>query len=156
MRRRAAIPSPAVSRRAALITLAAVAASGATARAQTEAPVRVGTSPADAFAEGVYADAGGFFKAAGLTVELVSTANSGAMGAAVAGGAIDIGLGNAIAIANAREQGLQFTAIAPSALFSAAEPASGATGGRCSCGWRGRSVWPFCSLRAGLCSLCCW
>ncbi len=81
-------------------------------------------SPADAFAEAVYADAAGFFKSAGLSVELVSVANSGAMGAAVAGGAIDIGLGNAIAIANAREGGLPFYAIAPSALFEASEPAT--------------------------------
>ncbi len=107
-----------------LVLVALLLGEDVPARAQTEPAVRVGVSPADAFAEGMYADAAGFFKAAGLNVELVTLANSGAMGAALAGGSIDIALGNAIAIANAREQGLPFYAIAPSALFAAREPAT--------------------------------
>jgi len=44
--------------------------------------------------------------------------------AGVAGGTIDIGLGNVIAIANARAQGLPFSVIAPSALYTAKAPAT--------------------------------
>ena len=113
---------PGIARGTALLTLATFGALGLPAGAQTSTPVRVGASPADAFAEGVYANAAGFFKGAGLDVTLVAMANSGAMGAALAGGAIDIGLANPIVIANARQQGLPFYAIAPSALFRADEP----------------------------------
>lgn len=112
------------TRREAVAALAALAASGALpARAQAE-PIRVGVSPTDTFAEAIYADAAGFFKTAGLNVALVSLPNSGAMGAAVAGGSVDIANGNAIAVANARQQGLPFYVIAAAALFAANEPAT--------------------------------
>lgn len=113
-----------MNRSAALATLAAVtAAAGRPVFAQS-ASVRVGTSPSDSFAEGIYAQGGGFFKDAGLNVELISLANSGALGAAVAGGTIDIGVGNVIAVANARASGLQLAIIAPSALVISKEPAT--------------------------------
>jgi NitT/TauT family transport system substrate-binding protein len=96
-----------------LVALGALAGSPA-AFAQSAPVLRVGASPSDAFAEGIYAQGAGFFKDAGLNVELVSLANSGSLGAGVAGGTIDIGLGNVIAIANARAQGLPFAVIAPS------------------------------------------
>ena len=99
-------------------------ASGPAAFAQSVPVLRVGASPSDAFAEGIYAQGAGFFKDAGLNVELVSLANSGSLGAGVAGGTIDIGLGNVIAIANARAQGLPFSVIAPSALYTAKAPAT--------------------------------
>ena len=100
--------------------------------AQTAPALRVGTSPSDAFAEGIYAQGAGFFKDAGLNVELVSLANSGSLGAAVAGGAIDIGLGNVIAVANARASGLPLAVIAPSALYLAREPATVVIAGKTS------------------------
>jgi NitT/TauT family transport system substrate-binding protein len=92
--------------------------------AQTEPVLRVAASPSDSFSEAVYAQDAGFFKDAGLNVELVSLANSGSIGAAVAGGTIDIGVGNVISVANARAQGLQFSIIAPSAVYSGKEPAT--------------------------------
>ena len=115
-----------MKRAVALRTLIAVAAtaSGPAAFAQTEPVLRVGASPSDSFAEGIYAQGAGFFKDAGLNVELVSLANSGSIAAAVAGGTIDIGVGNVIAVANARTQGLSFSIIAPSAIFSAKDPAT--------------------------------
>jgi len=110
------------TRRAALAALGGLAtASALPARAQN-APIRVGVSPTDTFGQATFADGAGFFKAAGLDVALVSLPNSGAMGAAVAGGSIDLGDGNAIAVANARAQGLPFYVIAASALFEATEP----------------------------------
>jgi NitT/TauT family transport system substrate-binding protein len=106
-----------------LVALGALAGSPA-AFAQSAPVLRVGASPSDAFAEGIYAQGAGFFKDAGLNVELVSLANSGSLGAGVAGGTIDIGLGNVIAIANARAQGLPFAVIAPSGLYTAKAPAT--------------------------------
>lgn len=106
-----------------LVALAAVS-HGTAALAQTDVTIRVGTSPSDSFAEGIYAQGGGFFKDAGLNVELVSLANSGAIGAALAGGTIDFAVGNVIAVANARAQGLPFLIIAPSAIYTAKEPAT--------------------------------
>jgi NitT/TauT family transport system substrate-binding protein len=86
--------------------------------------IRVAYMTTDAFAQGVYADAGGFFKAAGINVELVMLGNSGAIAAAVAGGSVDVGLGNPISLANAVESGLPFYAIAPSAMFVDSKPQS--------------------------------
>jgi NitT/TauT family transport system substrate-binding protein len=105
-----------------LLGLAALASSPAFA--QNASALRVAASPTDAFAEGIYAQGAGFFKDAGLNVELISLANSGSIGAAVAGGTIDIGLANPIAIAGARAQGLPFSVIAPSALYLAKDPAT--------------------------------
>jgi NitT/TauT family transport system substrate-binding protein len=106
-----------------LVALGALAGSPV-AFAQSAPVLRVGASPSDAFAEGIYAQGAGFFKDAGLNVELVSLANSGSLGAGVAGGTIDIGLANVIAIANARAQGLPFSVIAPSGLYTAKAPAT--------------------------------
>jgi NitT/TauT family transport system substrate-binding protein len=107
-----------------LVALGALLAGRTPARAQTVPALRVATSPSDAFAEAIYAQGAGFFKEAGLSVELVSLANSGSLAAAVAGGAIDIGLANPIAVASARSSGLPLAVIAPSALFTAKEPAT--------------------------------
>ena len=113
-------------RSAALRALAALGAlaGGSAADAQTPPVLHVAASPSDAFAEAIYAQGAGFFKDAGLNVELVSLANSGSLAAAVAGGTIDMGLGNVIAVASARAQGLPLAVIAPSALYLAKNPAT--------------------------------
>ena len=84
--------------------------------------MRVGIIPSDPFGEAIYTQAGGFFKRAGIDVELVSLQNSAAIAAAVTGGAVDIGLANPIVIASAREHGIPHYAFAPSALFDASAP----------------------------------
>jgi len=96
--------------------------SSAPAAAQSDATVRIGTIASDPFGESMYVQAGGFFKGAGLNVQIITLSNSGAIAAALAGGAIDVGLANPIVIASAREHGLPFYAFAPSALFDAAAP----------------------------------
>ncbi len=101
---------------------AAAATVSRPARAQSEPVVRVGIIPSDPFGEAIYAQAGGFFKRAGVNVELVSLQNSGAIAAALTGGSITVGLGNPIVIASAREHGLPHYAFAPSALFDAGAP----------------------------------
>ncbi len=112
-----------IKRAGVLALLGAAAVAPRAARA--DAPViRIACMTTDAFMQGVYADAAGFFKAAGLTVEPTMLANSGSIAAAVAGGSVDIGLGNPISLANAVESGLPFYAIAPSALFVDSKPQS--------------------------------
>jgi NitT/TauT family transport system substrate-binding protein len=91
-------------------------------RAQDAPALRVGIISSDPFGEPIYALSGGFFKRANLDVTLVALPNSAAIAAALAGGSINIGLGNPIVIASAREAGLPYYAFAPSALFDAAAP----------------------------------
>lgn len=108
----------------ALVAVALSSLGGPIASAQTEPALRVAISGTDSFGEAIYAQEAGFFKAAGLNPQLVLLANSGAIAAAVAGGSVDIGLSNSIAIAAARAEGIPFYVIAPSALFLASEPAT--------------------------------
>ena len=116
------------TRRQALGTLAALAASAAVApaivRAQSGAPLRVGVVATDAYAQAYYAVEKGFFTAAGLNVTLTPMANGGAMGAALAGGSLDIGIGSPVQIATAHENGLPFMFFAPGGLFSSTDPTS--------------------------------
>lgn len=86
------------------------------------APLRVAISTADTYAQAVYAQGGGFFKQAGLTVELVQLPNTGAIAAAVVGGSLDIGLGSALTVAGGREAGVPFTVIAGGGEFLATAP----------------------------------
>jgi NitT/TauT family transport system substrate-binding protein len=110
-----------LSRVGGLLLIAALVTMGPAA-GQSPPTLTVACSSADAFAQAIYAQGAGFFTAAGLTVRLVNLQNSGAIASAVAGGSIDIGLANPIAIANAHEQGLPFEIIAPSALYRADKP----------------------------------
>lgn len=109
-------------RRFLALTGASLCATTRLASAQSASTVRVGIIPSDPFGEAIYVQAGGFFKRAGIDVRLVSLRNSGAIAAALAGGSIDVGLGNPIVIASAREHGLPYYAFAPSSLFDAAAP----------------------------------
>jgi NitT/TauT family transport system substrate-binding protein len=112
--------------RSRFITIAALAATvGARlpANAQT-APLRVGIVPADTYAEAYFANQAGIFQRNGLAVELTVLANGGAVGVAVASGALDIGMGSLGQIASARENGTPFYLIAPGSLFNSKEPPS--------------------------------
>jgi NitT/TauT family transport system substrate-binding protein len=103
--------------------IAAVAASicvtfGGTAQAQTLPTVRVIALPIDSGAQPFIAEAMGFFKKAGINVEIVASENNGsAVAAAVASKTADIGQSNVISIAAARERGLPFVLVAGSKLF---------------------------------------
>jgi NitT/TauT family transport system substrate-binding protein len=113
-----------IDRRGALALFGAAVVAPSIARATDTPPVRISYMATDAFAQAMYADSAGFFKQAGLNVELVQLASSSAIAAAVAGSSIDIGLGNPIVVANAIQSGLPFAAIAPSSIYNAAKPQS--------------------------------
>jgi NitT/TauT family transport system substrate-binding protein len=94
------------------------------AAAQT-GKLRVAGIPIDVGAGSYYALDQGFFAKHGLDVEVTSLANGAVVAAAVAGGSLDIGDGNTVAIATAHERGIPFKLIAPSGAFNSHDPTDG-------------------------------
>ncbi len=106
---------------AAVIVLLGIVAVPLTARAANGALV-VGTAGKETDAEVYYAQDMGFFKKAGLTVEIQTLANGAAVASAVASGALQIGDSNTLSLATARQKGLPFAIFAPGALYSSTAP----------------------------------
>jgi NitT/TauT family transport system substrate-binding protein len=88
-------------------------------RAQTPV-IRIGQNANDAFGEGYYSADQGYFAAAGLNVEITTFANGAAQAAACAGGAIDVGLGEATELANGIIRGLPFAVFAGGVMYDSA------------------------------------
>ena len=84
--------------------------------------IRVASTPIDVGAEVYYAQALGYFKAAGLDVQIQSIDNGAAIAAAVAGGAADIGQSNVVSLASAHEKQLPFVVIAPAGTYTSGSP----------------------------------
>ena len=84
--------------------------------------IRVASTPIDVGAQVYYAQALGFFKAAGLDVQIQQVDNGAAIAAAVAGGAADIGQSNVVSLATAHEKQLPFIVIAPAGTYSSTSP----------------------------------
>jgi ABC-type nitrate/sulfonate/bicarbonate transport system substrate-binding protein len=105
-----------------LFTLLAIAAAftGATSRisAQELTKLRVATAPNDGGAEAYYALDMGFFKKAGLDVQVTTLSNGAIIASGVASGAFDIGSSAISSIASAHERGIPFVIVAPAALWS--------------------------------------
>jgi NitT/TauT family transport system substrate-binding protein len=97
----------------------------ATGGAQQPYHLRVGAVPVDVGAVAYYGVDEGFFKKAGLDVELVALANGPAIAAAVASGTIDAGSSNALSLAQAHERGLNFVFIAPAGAYTSTVPTAG-------------------------------
>lgn len=93
--------------------------------AQQTPTLRLGVVPVEVGALAYYAQDEGFFKKAGIDVQLVPLANGPAIAAAVASGSIDAGSSNALAIAQARERGLKFVFIAPGGAYTSTAPTAG-------------------------------
>lgn len=105
-------------------TAAALALAGAgPGRAQSQLPkVRIGSGPADAYAEGWYGVDMGFFKDAGLDVDYYPF-NSGSLAtAAVLSGNCDIVCGTTLTLATAISKGVQLGILAPAAVNTARGP----------------------------------
>jgi NitT/TauT family transport system substrate-binding protein len=92
------------------------------AAAADDRSIVVGTAGKETDAEVYYAQDMGFFKKAGLTVEIQTLANGAAVASAVASGALQIGDSNTLSLATARQKGLPFVIFAPGALYSSATP----------------------------------
>jgi NitT/TauT family transport system substrate-binding protein len=95
-------------------------------RAQEAAPamLRIATPGGDGNAQAWYAQDTGIFAKYGLTsqIEAIRRGSGAAVAAAVTGGTVDIGEGDIVAVAAAREHGIPLTLLAPSFLFRSAEP----------------------------------
>ena len=111
-----------ISRRAFASAATAFALVSATARAQTAPGIRIGTDPTDTYAEPYYAQDMGFFKTAALTAEVIDLQNGAAISAAVASGAVDVGVSTVVQLAQAIGRGIPFVVIAGGAMYSSKEP----------------------------------
>jgi NitT/TauT family transport system substrate-binding protein len=78
--------------------------------------LRVGALPTDGTSVVFYAKELGYFERAGLNVEITTMGSGPAIAAAVAGGALDIGIANVATVAQARAHGLPMRFIAPSSM----------------------------------------
>jgi NitT/TauT family transport system substrate-binding protein len=112
--------------RAQLLALAAAAPAMlhvAPARAQAQSgPLRIATAVGDSYASPYYVSDGGFLAKAGLSASITLLNNGSAVMAAVAGGTVDIGLSDAIQLANAYNRGVPFKFFAGGGLYSTAAP----------------------------------
>jgi NitT/TauT family transport system substrate-binding protein len=107
-----------LSRRHALGTLAGgIALAPLPVRAQALVTVRVAGPPAEQELPLVYAMRAGMFERAGIKVELGKGTSGAATAAAVAAGALDVGLSSMLAIILGHARGVPFTIVAPSGLF---------------------------------------
>ena len=117
-----------LSRGALLQSGAATLAAGAIplrASAQQAPALVAGAGLIEPQAQAYYARANGFFKARGLDVEVLTSANGAATSAAVAGGAMQIGTTSVLGLAQAIGRGLPFVSFAPGAVHDSRFPGSG-------------------------------
>jgi len=105
------------------VGVAATVFAPAILRAQTTT-IRIGQNPNDAFGEGLYGVDNGIFQAAGLDVQATLFPNGQAQAAALVGGTIDVGLGEATELANGVVRGLPFGIFAGGALYDSTIPIS--------------------------------
>src|SRR5215469_983256 len=96
----------------AVIALALAALLPASTIAQTTGPlIRVGAGPDDQSTPLIYAAQAGLFAKAGLNVELQKLAGAAVIGAALAGGSLEIGKASTMSVVTAYAKGLPFTII---------------------------------------------
>jgi NitT/TauT family transport system substrate-binding protein len=99
--------------------LAARAAFGAPPAAAADlTPVNWGTMPTDGSAQVFYGIDKSFFKDAGFDVQLTVLNNTASLASAVASGALEIGFGSVVPLAQAHLRGLEFRVIAPAAVYT--------------------------------------
>jgi NitT/TauT family transport system substrate-binding protein len=101
---------------------AAMASSTMPARAQTVPTVRLGIVAVEEGAPAYYAQERGFYKQAGLNVELTLFSNGAAVAQAVVAGALDVGMTNSGSMSLAHERGLPIALIACCGLYTQASP----------------------------------
>ncbi len=107
----------------ALVLVLALIAGERGAQSQTQlTTLRIASTPIDVGAQVYYAQALGMFKQAGLDVQIQTIDNGGAIAAAVAGGAADIGQSNVVSLATAYGKKLPFVVLAPAGVYSSASP----------------------------------
>lgn len=107
--------------RAAALLASAPLLRPAIARSQTT-PIRVATAPADSYAEPFFAVDAGIFSRAGLNVTLIVLPNGGAIAQAMAGNAVDVGIGDPINVAHAINAGFPLAVLAGGGMYLSGAP----------------------------------
>jgi NitT/TauT family transport system substrate-binding protein len=112
---------------AALAALLLATSGVASAQSTAKAPltIHVGALPSEVAGELFYGADMGFFKKAGLDVDIQFFNNGGAIAAAVASGALDLGLSDMMSVINAHARGLPFVYAAPGLLTTLKAPTFG-------------------------------
>jgi NitT/TauT family transport system substrate-binding protein len=111
---------------AVLVVLAAFGPLAGPAPAQVPpVTIRLGALAEDELTPVVYAQKSGMFAKAGLNVDLQILNSGSATAAAVAGGAIDIGLSSLMPLINAHVHGVPFEMVAPGLLWLSGSPTAG-------------------------------
>jgi NitT/TauT family transport system substrate-binding protein len=100
------------------ITAGAAALAPAVAGAQaTPFRVTLASSANDDVTPVLYALSKGWFRDAGLDIDLQASTNGAAVAAAVAGGTVDFGRSNVVPLITAHARGIPFTLVAPSGSY---------------------------------------
>lgn len=94
----------------------------ALAQAPDATLIRVGAGPDDPSTPLLYADKAGLFKKAGLNVEIEKLAGAAVVGAALAGGSLEIGKASTMSVVTAVARGLPFTVIGAIASYNSEKP----------------------------------
>jgi NitT/TauT family transport system substrate-binding protein len=105
-----------------LTSLVGAAAFPKRAVAQVSSKIRILEVAVDLYGLGYYAEDGGFFKKAGLDVDINTLAGGSAVLSAVLGGAAEIGISSVVALANAVTRGVPVTILSGSGLCTTQEP----------------------------------
>jgi NitT/TauT family transport system substrate-binding protein len=114
-----------MNRRTTLSALAATAAALGLPYAALGADptgLQMGTMPTDGSAQPFYGLDQNFFKDAGFDVKLTILNNTASLASAVASGALEIGFGSVIPLAQAHLRGLNFQVIAPATIYNGTTP----------------------------------
>jgi NitT/TauT family transport system substrate-binding protein len=106
----------------ALLAVAVALPTAAPAQSQVPVALSIATNPIDSGAEVFYASDLGLFAKAGLNVQIQPGQNGSAIAAAVAANAVDIGYADIGALAKAHSRGIDFSIIAPAAMWDSRAP----------------------------------
>lgn len=111
-----------LSRPTMLALLAAGTFAPRIAVAQQNTPIRLATAPADSYAEPFFGVDNGLFRRDGLNVDLSVLPSGGVIAQAMAGNAVDVGLGDIVNIAHAVIAGVPLSIIAGGGLYLSSAP----------------------------------
>jgi NitT/TauT family transport system substrate-binding protein len=100
----------------------AAIAVGSLSPAGAATALRVSTGAVEEFAQPYYAQQKGFFRDAGLTVDLSVIPGGGLVTQAIIGGALDVGVTNSGSMSSAHVRGLPVYWLCPGGIYSAASP----------------------------------
>ena len=101
---------------------AALAGTRGIAAAQSLIPVRIGVQPVESAGQAFYGLDLGWFRAAGLDVQLTPLSNGAELVAAVLSGSLDVGLSAVGSVAQAHVKGLNVKLIAPAGMYLSSAP----------------------------------